>query len=445
MYAAAAKTMQLACGMRPRAHRVHRAARRARHDRRHRAPRRGDRIAVGGAGPRRRRVHDVRTTRRAGSPSTAGCASATPDRAHQAPGGHGAQRAVDDRGDGPARARRHPPLPRDRAVGVHAAAARAHASWRGAHHPRARLRARQVGRRGPDGPEERGWISAHVPDATITVSKNLADFYLSRYARTAYYIPNGVAPPEPRPPRLSASASVSGGYYALFLGRLVPEKAPDLLLRAFRSVDTTARLVIAGGSSFTDGTCTSSRCSPLGIHGCFSWARCRASCSRSSTRTPRCSSCPRRSRACRSTLLEAASYRLPVVASDIPPNREVIGADGPGSRMFASGDEHGLADALARDDRRSRGGSSRGGAARRPGCSRVRLGRGHRCHRGGLRAIPQQGRKGAPGRLSTGAVAPRRVCCECPGVVECATKEDSISGRNEPGLEGTYEQGKAYG
>ena len=46
------------------------------------------------------------------------------------------------------------------------------------------------------------------------------------------------------------------------------------------------------------------------------------------------------------TLLEAASYRLPLVASDIPPNREVIGPDGPGGRLFASGDAQGLADAL---------------------------------------------------------------------------------------------------
>jgi glycosyltransferase involved in cell wall biosynthesis len=46
------------------------------------------------------------------------------------------------------------------------------------------------------------------------------------------------------------------------------------------------------------------------------------------------------------TLLEAASYRLPIVASDIAPNREVIGSDGPGGRMFASGDEQGLAAAL---------------------------------------------------------------------------------------------------
>jgi glycosyltransferase involved in cell wall biosynthesis len=46
------------------------------------------------------------------------------------------------------------------------------------------------------------------------------------------------------------------------------------------------------------------------------------------------------------TLLEAASYRLPLVASDIAPNREVIGEDGPGGRMFASGDERGLTAAL---------------------------------------------------------------------------------------------------
>ena len=28
-----------------------------------------------------------------------------------------------------------------------------------------------------------GWISAHVPHATITVSRNLADYYLEHYGR----------------------------------------------------------------------------------------------------------------------------------------------------------------------------------------------------------------------------------------------------------------------
>jgi glycosyltransferase involved in cell wall biosynthesis len=46
------------------------------------------------------------------------------------------------------------------------------------------------------------------------------------------------------------------------------------------------------------------------------------------------------------TLLEAASYGLPIVASDIPPHREVIGAGGPGRRLFPTGNEGLLAEAL---------------------------------------------------------------------------------------------------
>jgi glycosyltransferase involved in cell wall biosynthesis len=46
------------------------------------------------------------------------------------------------------------------------------------------------------------------------------------------------------------------------------------------------------------------------------------------------------------TLLEAASYRLPLIASDIPPHLEVIGRDAPGGRLFRRGDEDALSDAL---------------------------------------------------------------------------------------------------
>ena len=47
------------------------------------------------------------------------------------------------------------------------------------------------------------------------------------------------------------------------------------------------------------------------------------------------------------TLLEATSYGTPVVASDIPPHLEVIGTDGPGRRLVAAGDDGGLSRALA--------------------------------------------------------------------------------------------------
>ena len=61
------------------------------------------------------------------------------------------------------------------------------------------------------------------------------------------------------------------------------------------------------------------------------------------------------------TLLEAASYGLPVVASDIPPHVEVLGSEGAGQRLFRSGDEFELAAALDRvlaDPARERAGAA---------------------------------------------------------------------------------------
>jgi glycosyltransferase involved in cell wall biosynthesis len=192
-----------------------------------------------------------------------------------------------------------------------------------------------------------GWISAHVPHATITVSQNLADFYLSRYGRMAHYIPNGVAAPVRQEPHLIRERfGLNGGDYALFLGRLVPEKAPDLLLRAFRTLDTDARLVIAGGSSFTDTyvhelEVLAARDPRVILAGPVHGQLLQELYTNAAVFV-----LPSRLEGLALTLLEAASYRLPLVASDILPNCEVIGADGPGGRLFASGDERGLAAAL---------------------------------------------------------------------------------------------------
>src|SRR5262249_29295415 len=92
-------------------------------------------------------------------------------------------------------------------------------------------------------------LSARVPDATITVSQALADHFAATYGRRATYIPNGIPEAHLEPlGELGPRFGIAPGRYLLFVGRLVPEKAPDLLLRAFAKVDTDARLVIAGGS-----------------------------------------------------------------------------------------------------------------------------------------------------------------------------------------------------
>ena len=75
-----------------------------------------------------------------------------------------------------------------------------------------------------------------------------------RVRRSIDYIPNGVARRRPRPAsEITVRYGLHPGSYVLFVGRLVPEKAPDLLVRAFRRVPgDDVRLVIVGGSSHTD-------------------------------------------------------------------------------------------------------------------------------------------------------------------------------------------------
>ena len=86
----------------------------------------------------------------------------------------------------------------------------------------------------------------------IVLSRNVQQYFLDTYGRETDYIPNGVVLPEPRRPEAIANLGLHKKNYILFLGRLVPEKCPDLLIRAWRAADTGKKLVIAGGASDSD-------------------------------------------------------------------------------------------------------------------------------------------------------------------------------------------------
>jgi glycosyltransferase involved in cell wall biosynthesis len=194
-----------------------------------------------------------------------------------------------------------------------------------------------------------GWLSARVPDATVVVSRTLSDHYLTKYGRPTTYIPNGVVPPteEPSTREIATRFGLHGRDYVLFVGRLVPEKAPDLLLRAFRRVPGDVRLVIAGGSSFTDSYTESLAAlaaedkrvvMPGYLYG-ETLAELYANAAAFVL--------PSLVEGLPLTLLEAASYGAPVVASNIGPHVEIVGRDGPGHRLVPPEDEEALAAALS--------------------------------------------------------------------------------------------------
>jgi glycosyltransferase involved in cell wall biosynthesis len=193
------------------------------------------------------------------------------------------------------------------------------------------------------------WMSARVPDATVVVSRALAEHYAACFARTTTYIPNGVEEPVvPPADEIVRRLGLRPSGYLLFVGRLVPEKAPDLLIRAYRQMPGDLPLVIAGDSSFTAeyvgrlrrAAADDSRVVLTG----YVYGRLLAELYAHAAAFV----LPSLLEGLPLTLLEAASFGVPVVASDIAPHREVLEADGPGHRLFGAGDEQGLTATLIR-------------------------------------------------------------------------------------------------
>lgn len=94
--------------------------------------------------------------------------------------------------------------------------------------------------------------AATKADGLIVLSEANRVYFKETYGRDAVLIPNGVDE------KVAKTADVikqrwglDKDSFLLYLGRLVPEKRPELLIEAFRGLDTDKRLVIAGGGSDT--------------------------------------------------------------------------------------------------------------------------------------------------------------------------------------------------
>lgn len=186
------------------------------------------------------------------------------------------------------------------------------------------------------------WASAHLPDRTIVVSQDLEQHYREQYGITAMCIPNGVNDTTRKAAREIQRWGLEPGRYILSVGRLVPEKGYDMLLRAFGRVKTDKMLVVVGGSSYTDAYVAGLRNSVTQnsvvftgyVYGTvldelFSNAYLFVSASEVEGLPI--------------ALLEAMSFGVCVLASDIPPHQEMLGGLG---YTFRAQDEQGLAASL---------------------------------------------------------------------------------------------------
>ena len=94
--------------------------------------------------------------------------------------------------------------------------------------------------------------AVRLPSSTLVVSHTLQEYYRRRYASGTSYVANGTVIRERRKPSQILEWGLEPGNYILFLGRFSPEKNCHLLIEAYERIETPVKLVLAGGSSYSD-------------------------------------------------------------------------------------------------------------------------------------------------------------------------------------------------
>lgn len=193
-------------------------------------------------------------------------------------------------------------------------------------------------------------ISGRVPDRVVTVSKDLEQHYATEFHCNPAYVPNGV--PAPRrlsvPERLREEFGLEAGRYVLFVGRMVPEKRPDLLIEAMRVLPHDVKVAMVGGSSFTDEYMAHIRDlaarDPRVVLPGYLYGDDLAALYANAAMFVQ----PSDLEGLPLTLLEAVSYGVPVLASDIAPHEQILAScTCPAHRTFRAGDQQALVTALA--------------------------------------------------------------------------------------------------
>lgn len=96
-------------------------------------------------------------------------------------------------------------------------------------------------------------MAVKYADEIIVLSKGVQSYFWENYRRKTVFIPNGVNKAEKQKANeIVRKFGLVKNDYILYVGRLVPEKGLVYLIRAFKMIHTTKKLVIAGGASDTN-------------------------------------------------------------------------------------------------------------------------------------------------------------------------------------------------
>lgn len=172
--------------------------------------------------------------------------------------------------------------------------------------------------------------AVHFAHEIGVVSEDLKHYFLHKYNRPTTYIGNAPAPYPDSDPSFSfvESHNLKKGHYILFLGRLVPEKRPDLLISAFqRLLPEDWKLVLVGGNSDTTKYVQQLKLlAGSNPNICFA-GELKGERLAETVRGAGIFVLPSQLEGLPLALLEAMAEGIPVIASDIPIHREIVGLD----------------------------------------------------------------------------------------------------------------------
>lgn len=182
-------------------------------------------------------------------------------------------------------------------------------------------------------------VAAKFADGIVVVSDELRAYFKQTYNRDTIYIPNGPAKYAPTDGSFAygTSLGLTQGKYITYVGRLVPEKRPDLLIEAFQKLNSRGwKLVLVGGTSDTDAYATRLFNLAASNPNIVFTGELRGEKLAEIVRKAGCFTLPSDLEGLPLAMLEAMQEGIPVVASDIAAHQQLIARDR--GLLFEAGD-----------------------------------------------------------------------------------------------------------
>jgi len=96
------------------------------------------------------------------------------------------------------------------------------------------------------------WGAVTIPHAVVADAEVVAAYFRARYRANPVVIPYGGDPPPVASPAILDRWQLAPGRYVLYVSRLEPENNADVVIRAFRGLDTSLRLAVVGDAPYAE-------------------------------------------------------------------------------------------------------------------------------------------------------------------------------------------------